>query len=64
MHGWTVIDETEHNWLLAEGQTSEPMLIPKHGDVVGPEIMESLAHRTGLSGPLHKAVQKHLSATP
>lgn len=45
--GFDVIDETEHNWLLADANDpkAEPILVPKHGDEVTSEVMESLLGR-------------------
>jgi hypothetical protein len=64
-NGWNVIDETDHNWVLADSAKGEPIIIPKHCDEVSPEVMESVAHRTGgLAGAIHKAVQKHVGKTP
>ena len=63
-NGWEIIDETENMWLLAKGPKGEPLPIPKHCDEVDPEIMDAVAHQTGLSGPIHRAVQKHVAPTP
>jgi hypothetical protein len=43
--GYEVIDETEHNWLLADASDprSEPVLIPKHGEEVGPDTMAQMS---------------------
>jgi len=63
--GWVVIDETENVWLLADGKDprSEPVAIPKHGDVVDPEVMDSVSHRTGdLSRAVLDAVRNHVAA--
>jgi hypothetical protein len=47
-NGWTVIDETENAWLFADGKDpkSEPVPVPKHGDVVDPEVMDNVCHRS------------------
>lgn len=66
-NGWAVIDETDHNWLLADSTVpnAEPVLVPKHGDVVDPEVMDSVCHRTGrLTKAIMDAVQRHVSGQP
>jgi hypothetical protein len=47
-NGWTVIDETENVWLFVDGNApkSEPVPVPKHGDVVDPEVMDSVCHHS------------------
>lgn len=46
--GFDVIDETSTGWLLADASdpTSEPILVPKHGDEVTPDVMGSLQGRS------------------
>jgi hypothetical protein len=59
-----VVDETEHVWLLVDGKDpkAEPLPIPKHGDEVEPEVLDSLAHRSpGLSQAIMGAVRKHVA---
>jgi hypothetical protein len=62
-HGWEVIDETENIWLMADPKDpkAEPVPIPKHGDVVDPEVMDSVCHRVPW---LMRAVSKHVAKAP
>ena len=60
--GWHMIDETDNVWLMVDGTDpkAEPVPIPKHGDVVDPDVMDSVCHRApGVMG----AVSKHVAKT-
>jgi hypothetical protein len=65
--GWHAIDETENMWLMVDGKDpkSEPVPIPKHGDTVDPEVMDSVCHRApGLMGAVSRHVAKKVPSVP
>ena len=49
-HGFEVIDETADNWLVVDAGDSGaiPILLPKHGDEVDPDVMGRLMGKPGL----------------
>lgn len=62
--GFKVIDESEHNWVLADDATSEPLVIPKHGRLVSVPVMDAaLAKTRGKPAykRLHEAVRRYVS---
>lgn len=63
-HGWRAIDETENVWLMIDPKDPkcEPLPLPKHGDLVDPEVMDWLAHSSGLGRAVFGAVAKHYAA--
>jgi hypothetical protein len=65
--GWQKIDETDNVWLIVDPKDPKglPVPIPKHGDVVDPEVMDSVCHRApGVMGAVTRHVGKKQSAPP
>lgn len=66
-NNWEIIDETQNIWLLAEKSNprSVPISIPKHGDVVDPEVMDYVAHHSrGLTDAVLDAVRRYVATQP
>jgi hypothetical protein len=43
--GYRIIDQDQYNWVLAKGDTDEPIVLPKRGKLVAIEIMEDAVER-------------------
>lgn len=47
--GYKVIAEDEYTWVLAQGDTDEPIVLPKEGDLVATDVLMNVL----ISAKLH-----------
>lgn len=63
-NGFKIIDESEYNWLLAQGD-GEPVLVPKKGRILGVDVMskaQEVARRGKFTNDLLGEVRAHTHA--
>ena len=58
-HGYTVLEESEYNWVLARGDKDEPLIVPRKGKWVSVELMDQLVRKGVPMGPLVSAAEKY-----
>lgn len=57
--GFLVLEETDHNWVMAKDAHDPPFIIPKKGKLVSREILDAAMDHAPASS-LHKTIYEKL----
>jgi len=51
--GYTVVHEDDYNWVLERGPEDEILPLPKLGELVAIEVMDSLLHKARINDKVY-----------